>query len=88
MPTTRPRHLITETDEVAQALDDAAQRWPDEPSRARLLLRLLAEGHRVVVAQRAAQMRRRRDAVGRTAGVLTDVYGPGYLAELRADWPE
>jgi hypothetical protein len=29
MPTARPRHLITETDDVAAALDIAAALWPD-----------------------------------------------------------
>jgi hypothetical protein len=27
VPTTRPRHLVTETDDLASALDAAAQRW-------------------------------------------------------------
>src|ERR1019366_8168817 len=41
VPTTRPRHVITETDEIARAIDDAAKRWPeDRNSRARLLLHL------------------------------------------------
>jgi hypothetical protein len=52
MPTTRPRHLITETDQVAKALDDAARRWPeDRHSRARLLLHLVEEGHRALVGE-------------------------------------
>ncbi len=29
VPTTRPRHYVTETDELAAALDAAALRWPD-----------------------------------------------------------
>ncbi|MDN5798314.1 MAG: hypothetical protein L0H79_21550 [Intrasporangium sp.] len=88
MPTTRPRHVVTETDAVARALDHAAERWPDERSRAKLLLRLVEEGHRVLVGQRAEGVNARRDAVARTAGVLTGVYGPGYLAGLREDWPQ
>lgn len=88
MPTTRRRHLITETDEVARALDDAAKRWPaDGHSRAKLLLRLLEEGHRAVVAQREDHVAARREAVARTCGALTGVYGAGYLTELREDWP-
>jgi len=87
MPTTRPRHMITETDEVAQALDDAARRWPEERNdRRRLLLRLVQEGHRAAVAEREVRAVARREAIDRTRGALTGVYGQGYLDELRDDW--
>ncbi len=45
----------------------------------------------VVAAVRPVQERdaeARRDSVARTSGALTGAYGDGYLAELRADWPE
>ncbi len=88
MPTARPRHLITETDQVARALDDAAQRWPaDSDNRAKLLLHLVEEGHRAVVGQHEKVVRGRRNAVTRTSGALTGLYGEGYLDELRQDWP-
>jgi hypothetical protein len=87
MPTTRPRHTITETEELARALDDAARRWPGE-RRARLLVRLAEEGHRVVRAQGDAEAARRRAAVGRTRGAVSGAYGEGYLRRLRGDWPE
>jgi len=88
MPTTRPRHLITETDPVAKALDDAAKRWPeDRDSRAKLLLHLVEEGHQALV-QKAAQHREARlAAIRRTSGVLSGAYEPGYLEQLREDWP-
>jgi hypothetical protein len=86
--TTRPRHLITESDQVSRALDDAAKRWPDEKSRAKLLVRLAAEGHRAVAAELDRAARNRRGAVRRTSGKLTGAYGADYLAKLRADWPE
>jgi len=89
MPTIRPRHVITETDDVAKALDDAAECWPAERgNRRQLLLRLVQEGHRAMTGREEAGAAHRRDAVARTSGVLTGVYGPDYLSRLRADWPE
>jgi hypothetical protein len=82
MPTTRPRHTITESDALAEALDVAARRWPQEP-RGRLLMRLVETGARALADQEDA----RRRAVQRTSGVLTDAYPDGYLERLRDDWP-
>ena len=82
MPTTRQRHLITETEPVADALDAAALRWPDE-SRARLLVRLVEVGHRTLIEQGAE----RSAAIRETSGALHGVYPVGYLDDLRQDWP-
>lgn len=89
MPTTRPRHLITETEAVARALDDAAERWPeDRDNRARLLVRLVQEGHRAVVHRHEDEVAARREAIASTSGAFTGMYEPNYLDELREDWPE
>jgi hypothetical protein len=81
--------VITETDQVARALDDAARRWPaDRGNRAKLLAHLVEEGHRAVVGQLDRDVSARREAVSRTSGVLTGSYGEGYLSDLREDWPE
>lgn len=81
--------MITESEQVAQALDAAAERWPAErDNRSTLLLRLLEEGHRAVLQQRARDVATQRDAVTRTSGILTGAFGEGYLAALREDWPE
>jgi hypothetical protein len=80
--------VITETDHVAQALDDAARRWPeDRGSRSRLLQRLIEEGHQAVLDQTEARRTARRAAVEHTSGALTGTYQAGYLERLREDWP-
>jgi hypothetical protein len=86
MPTTRPRHFVTETDDLAAALDAAAARWPDLP-RAQLLVRLALEGHRAAQRAHEARHRRRLAALRTHSGALTGVYGPDYLQRLREEWP-
>lgn len=89
MPTTRPRYQITETEKLAQALDAAAREWPeDAENRATLLLRLVEEGHLVLKQHREELLQTRRAAIRATAGTFSDLYPPGYLADLREDWPE
>jgi hypothetical protein len=79
--------MITETDEVAEALDVAAALWPNIASRRELLLRLVARGREAVERERADEIERRRAAIRRTSGALTGAYEPGYLERLRDDWP-
>jgi hypothetical protein len=86
MPTSRARHFVTETDDLAAALDAAATRWPDL-SRAQLLVRLALEGQRA--AERAGDERRRRRlaALRDHSGALTGAYPDDYLERLREEWP-
>lgn len=80
--------MLTETDEVADALRDAARRWPEDRERpAKLLMDLVREGHRAIADDAELALARRLAAIDRTSGVLTGVYPPGYLKQLRDDWP-
>ena len=89
MPTTRARHLITETDDVAAAIDTAAMQWPeDAESRASLVRRLILEGQRAVIDKRDGEREDWLAAVRRSSGALTGSYGADYLSKLRDDWPE
>ena len=81
--------MITETDPVAAALDDAARRWPqDSGSRSRLLLRLVEEGHQAILDESSERRTSRLEAIRETSGSLSGIYGPSYLDELRRDWDE
>ncbi|HEX4588104.1 MAG TPA: hypothetical protein VH185_09090 [Mycobacterium sp.] len=86
MPTTRPRYQVTETPEVARALDLAAKRWPGE-SRSKLLLRLVDAGGGALERDQHTEADAHRAAVTASSGRYAHAFGPDYLTELRADWP-
>ena len=83
MPTVRPRHLLTETDELAHAIDSAAALYPGE-TRADVLRHLVQLGAETIAEQ---QGRHRRDVRDR-AGNFPGLYPAGQLDDLREDWPE
>ena len=81
--------MVTETDEVARAIDEAARRWPEaRGSRARLLLLLIDAGYHAIREERRFESERRRAAILETSGSLPGIYEQGYLERLRAEWPE
>lgn len=85
MPTERRRYQVTETDEIARALDAAAAVWPSEP-RSRLIVRTIVSGGEFLeLSQRTEQ---RRAVFQRLKGNYSEDYPVGYLEDLRADWPE
>lgn len=86
MPTTRPRHFVTETDDLARALDAAEVRWPGL-SRAQVLVRLALEGHQAAQQAQEERRRRRLAALRKHSGALTGVYGTNDLDGLREEWP-
>jgi hypothetical protein len=87
MPTARPRHSITETDDVARALKAAARRWPDDRERpGKLLLDLVREGHRAITTSAERASSDRRAAIAHTGGALTGSYPADYFEQLRSDW--
>jgi hypothetical protein len=88
MPTTRPRYVLTETDELAQALEHAAQRWPKDAKRpSRLLLRLVEAGDEAIGRERKRTRERRKRAIERTSGQFTGMYPRGSIERLRREWP-
>lgn len=67
-------------------MDRAARRWPGEP-RSKLLVRLLEVGADRLESDERAERSAHRGAVLASAGRYAEAFGPGYLADLRADWP-
>jgi len=86
MPTARHRYQITETDEVARALDDAERRWPGEP-RSRLIVRLVTENGESLGESNDAETARRLAAVEAIAGTFPGLSNQSLLNELRDEWP-
>ncbi len=84
MPTTRARHTLTETDEIAGALDDAAVAWPELRGDRGALLRKLVEAGRAAVHVDGGV----HGLVSGAAGAATGAYPRGSRAELLAEWPE
>ena len=88
MPTTRPRVLVTETEEVEAALAVAARVWPEEPSRSRLLARLAVVGAAHLPDPDADARRDRRLAVlERRAGRFAGLFPLDCRERLRDEWP-
>lgn len=89
MPTTKRRYPVTETPEVSEALHAAARRWPEDRDKpARLLRHLIEEGFKSIEPGAAERHHGRLSALRRVSGSYTGLYEPGYLDDLRAEWPE
>ncbi len=89
VPTARPRHTLTETDDLSAALRLAAQRWPQDARRpSRLLRRLVGAGAEAIEPRQRRAGERRRAAIERHHGQFTGLYPPGYLEKLRGEWPD
>lgn len=86
MPTVRARHQITETEEIAAALDVAAGRWPDE-SRSDLMRRLILTGARALAESPIERTLEIELALTELAD-LADCYPDGYLDRIRRDWEQ
>jgi hypothetical protein len=83
MPTVRPRHVLTETDDLAEAIDAAAPLYPGA-SRADVLRHLVQLGAEAVSDRQKLHRGAVRDRAGRYPGL----YPAGYLDDLVEDWPE
>ncbi len=75
--------MLTETDEIAAALNDAALAWPELRGDRGALLRNLVEAGRKSVHGGSV-----RALLADASGAATGAYPRGARAELLAEWPE
>lgn len=88
MPTTRPRHMITETDQLSDALVEAAKIWPELADQRALLLRKVLEvGIETIETRATEQTKIRLAKVQKIAGSMDGVWPANWKKELAEDWP-
>ncbi|MFT4136605.1 hypothetical protein [Microbacterium sp.] len=89
MPTALRRIQITRTPEVERALAVGQRMWPDLPLSERIARLAVLGAETASGAEEAVRrQQQRREALVRYRGAFADAYPPGYLEELREDWPE
>jgi hypothetical protein len=88
MPTTKPRYMITETDQISRALGNAAKVWPELSGQRTLLLRKLLEvGIQTVEMDLDKDTAKRLAAIEKLSGSMDGVWPANWREELADDWP-
>lgn len=81
--------MITESDELAEALGRAAKLWPELADERSSLLRKIVDLGVDDLADRAnANLEKRKQAILKLAGSLSGVWPENWRDELRDEWPE
>lgn len=89
MPTARQRHMITETEPLARALDEASSLWPEFASeRSKLLQKVLSEGMEAVHLRAEKKKLEKERAIRQVAGSMNGIWPDGWREELLNEWPE
>jgi len=81
--------MITETDQLSEALGVAAKLWPELASQRTLLLRKVLEvGIEAIVQEASAKTKARLATVQKLAGSMDGVWPKNWKQELGEDWPK
>lgn len=89
MTTSLHRYTLTETPELAHAIDIVLTTFDGlNGNRQVALKRIVEEGSRAVERERAKAVARRRAAIRKNAGAATGAYPDNAAALLKEDWPE
>jgi hypothetical protein len=78
--------MVTDTGPLARALDVAQRHWP-EMRRSRSVVELARIGAETLEQSEQAEAAAHSQAV-RALADFAGTFPPGYLAELRSEWPE
>ena len=80
--------MITESDQLARALDHAAKVYPELVNeRAELLRCLIERGIKSLEAEYDEAIEARKKAIREVAGSMSGIWPENYLEELRNEWP-
>jgi len=89
MPTLRPRHMITESDQIALALENAALLWPEaKGDRSKLLKKILETGIQNIETQLQSQQSKRLGAISAASGSLANAWPTNWREERDLQWPQ
>ena len=88
MPTTRPRHMLTETEQVLSALAVAEQAWPElKGDKPALLKNLIAAGKKAIEDTAQAARNKRIAQITAVAGSMPETWPSNWRADLLDEWP-
>ncbi|RKR76578.1 hypothetical protein [Frondihabitans australicus] len=89
MATTLHRYSVSETPELAHAIDIVLVTYDElQNNRSAALRRIIDEGSKAIEREREKRIAKRRAAILEHAGSLTDVYPADAAARLKDEWPE
>lgn len=81
--------MITETDQLVEALNEAAKLWPEHAGQRAVLLRKVLEiGIETIQAQSQQKKTDRLARVEKLAGSMDGVWPADWREELSEDWPK
>jgi hypothetical protein len=81
--------MITETDQLAQALSRAEKIWPELAGQRTLLLRKLLEvGITTIERESAERTSQRLTQIQKLAGSMDGTWPANWKQELGGDWPK
>lgn len=88
MPTARQRHMITETEELARTLEEAAAIWPEyRNKRTELLRHIIDQGSEVVHSRAEKKARKRLSALESIQSEYSDLWPENWREEMLKEWP-
>ena len=89
MPTARPRHMITESDDLSLALDRAATLWPElADNRTALLRQILEQGMLAMNTRASERLATRATTIAEIEREFDDLWPEGWLDQMKSEWPD